>query len=209
MTQRLHPAPPGSMLPKRAFHRHVFSCVLTLGLIFCLSHVGAQVKAAPADNSGGEPESRVKAAFLYRFLGYVEWPPGAAGDSNSPITIGVFDADHIAAELSQITAGRTVKGRSLAVKRIREGDPLTGLQVLFIGQSDAARLGQLLKMAQPRSILTVTETDGALAQGSVINFKMIEGRIRFEVSLEAADKSNLKLSSRMLPLAHHVQKSLQ
>jgi hypothetical protein len=209
MMQRVFLAPAGGVLPKWALHRRIFMWMLAAGFAFCLSDVDAQSKEAPGRDTGVVLESGVKAAFLYRFLGYVEWPPGSAGDSNSPVTIGVFGADHIAAELSQIVTARTVNGRPLAVKRIKEGDQLTCIQVLFIGQTDAARIGQLLKMAQPRSILTVTETDGALAQGSVINFRMVEGRIRFEVSLEAADKSNLKLSSRMLAVAHHVQKSLQ
>lgn len=187
----------------------MLSCVLSISFIFFLLQVTLPLGAAPTENIGGATASGVKAAFLYKFLGYVEWPPTSAGQSNSPITIGVIGADDVAAELSEIARGRTVNDRSLAVRQLREGDPLTGIQVLFIGRTDGVRLDQLLKMAQQRAILSVTETDGALAQGSVINFMPVDSRIRFEVSLEAAEKSNLKLSSRMLSVAHRVQKGAQ
>ena len=183
--------------------------LLALGIVLCLVQITAQASAAPADGTGSATERSVKAAFLYKFLGYVEWPPAASGEADAPLTIGVIDADDIAAELAQITAGRTINNRPVAVRRLKEGDPLTGIQVLFIGGADVARLNRLLKMAQQRSILSVTEADAALSQGSVINFMLINGRIRFEVSLDAAEKSNLKLSSRMLAVAYHVQKGAQ
>ena len=154
-----------------------------------------------------DPESlelRVKAAFLYKFVGYVEWPPKSFARPETPVTIGVIGAESLAAELSQAVTGRTVNDRPVAVKRLKPGESLAGVHVLFVGRSENARLDQLAQSAQPRSILTVSESDGALARGSVINFVLTEGRVRFEIALDSAEKSGLKLSSRLLAVAQQV-----
>jgi hypothetical protein len=154
-----------------------------------------------------DPESlelRVKAAFLYKFAGYVEWPTKSFARPETPVTIGVMGADSLATELVQAVTGRTVNNRAVAVKRVNAGDSLAGIHILFIGRAESARLGQLAQSAQPHSILTVTESDGALARGSVINFVLSDGRVRFQIALDSAEKSGLKLSSRLLAVAEQV-----
>lgn len=155
-----------------------------------------------------EPETlehRVKAAFLYKFAGYVEWPEASFTRPDTPVTIAVIGAEPLAAELVQAVTGRTVNDRPLTVKRLKAGESLSGVHVLFVGRGETARLPQLAQTAQPRSILIVTESEGALTQGSVINFIVADRRVRFEVSLESAEKSKLKLSSRLLAVAQQVR----
>jgi hypothetical protein len=101
--------------------------------------------------------------------------------------------------------GRTVNDRPVAVRRLKPGESLDGIHVLFVGKAENARLAQLAQTAQARSILTVTESEGALAQGIVINFVMVERRVRFEIALDSAEKSRLKLSSRLLAVAQQVR----
>jgi len=150
-------------------------------------------------------EQRVKAAFLYKFAGYVEWPAKSFARPETPVVIGVMGNELLAAELIQAVTGRTVNDRLVTVKRLKAGDSLAGIHVLFIGKSESARLNQLARSAQPLSILTVTESDGALAHGSVINFVLADGRVRFEIALDSAEKSGLKLSSRLLAVAQQVR----
>lgn len=154
-----------------------------------------------------DPESlelRVKAAFLYKFAGYVEWPPKSFASPDTPVTIGVIGAEPLATELTQAVTGRTVNDRPVTVRRLKAGESLAGIHVLFVGRAENARLDQLAQSAQPRSILTVSESDGALARGSVINFVLSGGRVRFEIALDSAEKSGLKLSSRLLGVAQQV-----
>ena len=163
---------------------------------------------APNADANDGPEGleyRVKAAFLYKFAGYVEWPEVSFPRPDTPIAIGVLGAEELAAELSQLVAGRTVNNRTITARRIKPGEPLSGINILFVGKSESARLNQLVLLTQSRSILTVTESDGALAQGSVINFTVADRRVRFEISIESADKSGLKLSSRLLAVAQQVR----
>lgn len=162
----------------------------------------------PARAQGSVPslERKVKAAFLYKFLGYTEFPASAFGDGTAPVVIGVVGADELAAELGRVVAGRTVQARPVAVKVFKEGEIPSGVHLLFVGGSDSARLRSVLKSAQPGPVLLVSEAENGLQQGSVINFKIVEERVRFDVSLEAADKNSIKLSSRLLTVANHVHK---
>ena len=169
-------------------------------LLVCAASAVAQAQSAAAVT-----EASVKAAFLYKFLGYIEWPPKAFPQRDNPISIGVIGADDIAEELQQITPGRRVDNRAIVVRRMREGDSVGGLNMLFIGRAASARIPVLAHMAQQRSIVVVTDSPGALEQGSVINFLSAEGRVRFEISVESADRSGVKLSSRLLAVAEVVR----
>jgi hypothetical protein len=159
----------------------------------------AQVRDAPV------APTTLKAAFLYKFASYVEWPdrPTAA---DAPITIGVAGAEPFAAELAEITRGRTVAGRPINVRRLMAGDSFEGLQILFIGGQARGGERGLLADARSRPILTVTESAGALAEGSIINFTQDKDRLRFEISLYAAEQSRLKLNSRLLAVADAVHR---
>ena len=150
-------------------------------------------------------EHRVKAAYLYKFAGYVEWPAESFAGPDTPVTIAVVGADPLAAELVQAVTGRTVNDRTVTARHLKPGDSLAGVHVLFIGKSESGRLNQLAQTAQSRSILTVTDLEGALTRGSVINFIVVDRRVRFEISMESAEKSGLKLSSRLLAVAQQVR----
>jgi hypothetical protein len=150
-------------------------------------------------------EIRVKAAFLCKFAGYVEWPSSSFSQAETPVTIAVVGAEPLVAELSQMVTGRTVGGRALAVKRIRPGEFPAGIHILFVGRADTAQLSRLAQDAKPHAVLTVTDSEGALAQGSMINFVLDDRRVRFEIALDTAERSGLKLSSRLLAVARDVR----
>src|SRR6185436_9456837 len=135
---------------------------------------------------------------------YVEWPPQAAGAPTAPFVFGVMGADDVAAELEQLVAGRAVNGRPASVRRMKEGESLGGLHVLFVGARDAGRIRAVAPTARPLSVLVVSSASGGLEAGSVINFVPADDRVSFEVSVEAAERSALKVSSRMLGVAKRV-----
>ncbi|MFC5481091.1 YfiR family protein [Massilia suwonensis] len=149
-------------------------------------------------------ERRVKAAFLYKFLGYADFPASAFADGAAPVTIGVIGSDEMAAELGRVVAGRQVRGRPIVVRTLREGDPAP-VHLLFVAGSDSARSARILRAASG-ALLPVTECELGLQNGSVINFRIIEERVRFDVSLDSAERNNVKLSSRLLTVANRVVK---
>lgn len=164
--------------------------------------------AAQTGARGGHvaTEDRVKAAYLFKFRHYVEWPAQARARGEPGYVIAVAGADDVAEELAKVAAAPNPNNEIVTVKKWRAGDALDGVHVLFIGNDEWDRHAQLLAQARSRAILVVSETEGALAQGSIINFLLADERVRFEISLESAEKSGLKLNSRLLALATSVAK---
>lgn len=148
-------------------------------------------------------ESTVKAAFLYKFAGYVEWPAAAFPAPDTPVVIGVAGSDEVATELERLVPARTVNGRAVQVRRVREGDAGRGMHILFIGRADGTARA-LLRAAQQHGALVVTDNERGLDQGAAVNFVPVDDRIGFEVSLEGAERSGLRISSRMLTVARRV-----
>ena len=151
-------------------------------------------------------ERRVKAAYIFNIASYVEWPEGTFAQTGAPMTIIVFGDDELAAEITEITAGRAVDGRPLQIKKTRDPDATADAHMLFVGRAEIARLPQVAKQAGPKPLLILTDAPGALTQGSMINFVLVRQRVKFEISLEEAERRGLKLSSRLLAVAHNVRK---
>lgn len=150
-------------------------------------------------------ERQVKAAYLYKFAGFVEWPEGSFGRPDAPVVIGVAGADALADQLEQTVAGHTANGRPLLVKRVKRGDSLAGIHMLFIASQDKALAQELLAASRGQPVLTVTDADETYGLGSMINFVIADERLRFEVSLKHAVAARLKISARMLSAAYRVQ----
>lgn len=150
-------------------------------------------------------ERQVKAAYLYKFAGFVEWPDGSFARADSPVVIGVAGAEALADQLEQTVAGHTANGRPLQVRRIKRGDSLAGVHMLFVSAHDKALAQDLLSASRGQPVLTVSDADESTGLGSMINFVIADERLRFEVSLKPAVASRLKISARMLSAAYRVQ----
>jgi len=182
--------------PTHALSRRCFAICVAVGPLLAAAATRAQAR---------ELEHQVKAAYLYKFAGHVEWPAGTFASADTPLTFGVLGADDVATELERIKPGRMINEHPLAVRTLRPGDSLNGVQVLFVGQQDATALKRGLEPARQMPVLTVTETPGALGLGSMINFVLVESRVRFEISATRAERQGLKLSSKLLAVAQRVE----
>ncbi|TAK40473.1 MAG: YfiR family protein [Betaproteobacteria bacterium] len=152
----------------------------------------------------GAAETQIKAAFLYKFGGFVEWPMRAFQRPDSPFMIGVLGADAVAADLELVVAGRTVQGRPIAVRKLKRGEPFASLHVLFVGHAESARMAEILVAAKGQPLLIVTESEDALSHGSMINFVAVGDKVRFDVALPQAERGQLRISARLLAVARKV-----
>jgi prepilin-type processing-associated H-X9-DG protein len=193
------------MLQATAFGERSLRVLALLGAVV----LAGWLPNAVADDESAVSERDVKAAFLYKFAAYVDWPDAAFVAADSPIVIGVAGDEAIAGELVRITAGRQVKGRSFAIRRVADTDNLTGLHILFVGRADSARLLQFSKASQSRPILLVTEAENERGPGGIINFVLVDGHVRFWIANQEAERRGLKLSSRLLSVAQNVQVNSQ
>jgi hypothetical protein len=189
----------------RCAARSVVSLLAGSRLFCCLLLAMAAQASAWAQAEPVAEEYQVKAAYLYKFLGFVEWPPQVFQTPQSPFVIGVVGADALADELAQVVASRQVNGRPAVARKLRVGEPLTGVHLLFIGRDVGTRAAAVLAAVKDKSTLTVTESEEAFAAGSAINFVVIDDKVRFDVALRSAETSNLKISSRLLGVARRVR----
>lgn len=184
---------PAAPLPARLL-------ALLLFVLALLAGAGAQAQF------GAPTEEAVKAAYLSKLRHYVEWPARAAPPAEGRTVIGIVGADEVADNLLKLSAVRDPVRGTLAVRRLRPGDSLEGVHILYIGDAWFSRAAGMLDAASARAILVVTESNGALGRGSVVNFHVAEERVRFDISLESAEKNGLKISSQLLALAANVIK---
>lgn len=150
-------------------------------------------------------EQQVKAAMIYRFLGYTEWPESDFGSPAAPYRVWVLGASEMANELRTITAARSVNDRPIEVFRTNLPERISSPHVIFVGQNAERYLPELRKLAHQRSILIITESETGLQAESIINLRLVEGRIGFDVSLANAKNNNLRLSARLLAVASSVE----
>jgi hypothetical protein len=148
-------------------------------------------------------EESVKAAYLYRFTQYIEWPD--ATPSDLPFTIAVLDAPDVAAELRRILPNHRIKNSAAQVREIARMQDLGSAQMLYIGSAQIERVRNAVAALPARPVLVVSGAERGLAAGSVLNFVMLEHRVRFEVSLAAADRSRLRISAELLGVATRVE----
>lgn len=138
-------------------------------------------------------EYQVKAAFLFNFLKFIEWPPAPNG---TPWVIGVLGHDPFGEMLDQTVRGKIVSGRPVEVRRYSRLDDVKGCNILFIGRATFERIGI---PAQP-GLLTVGEAPGFLKSGGIVNFYIEDDRVRFEIQPSVAHSAGLRVSSQLLKL---------
>ena len=167
---------------------------------------GALAATLPQAQPQSEPlsEYQIKAAFLYNFAKFVEWPGDAFSDSQAPIVLGIVGEDPFGKALDGVILGKTVNGRSLVVRRLRRGEDLRSCHILFISLSEKRHLARILESLKGSSVLTVGEADGFVQSGGVIQLLLEEGRVRFEINPDAAARARLKISAKLMALARRV-----
>lgn len=171
-------------------------------VIGLLAFIAADGRAG--DNEGQPLEAQVKAAYLYKFAGYVEWPPNAFADAAAPFVIGVLGAADIADELNRQKSGRLLSDHPVEVRILKPADAARGIHLIFIAGPDAAQLRRAIEQYGSAPTLTVSDVPGAIQAGCVINFLVMSNRIRFEISVGNAERRGLKVSSRLLAVAQRV-----
>ncbi|MES2150863.1 MAG: YfiR family protein [Pseudomonadota bacterium] len=159
---------------------------------------------AGAAQADGSIERQVKAAYLYKFAGFVEWPEGSFAHPDSVLWIGVAGNDALAEQLEQTVAGRSVAGHPLGVRRLRRGEAPAGLHMLYVGALERGAATELLAAARGMALLTITDLDAGHAQAGMINFLVADEKLRFEVLLRQVNAAGLRISARMLAAAHKV-----
>jgi hypothetical protein len=147
-------------------------------------------------------EHAVKAAFIYHFATFVVWPESAQPQAD--FVVAVLGDDKVAEELEEYLPGHSIQGRPMRARRIGSLEELDNDAVLFIGSGRMNVLARSFDAISDQPVLLVADAPGALRKGAMINFEIVDGRVRFEIALRAAERAGLNLSSRLLSAAMFV-----
>ena len=149
-------------------------------------------------------EYDVKAAFLFHFAQFVEWPEGTFRDTTSPLLYCMIGEDPFQGALDASFKGKTIGAHALQVKHLKEMDEAQGCQVVFLGKLGKRSVPEELARLKGTPVLTVGETEQFVKENGMIGFCLEDNKIRFEINLESAERAKLKISARLLALAKAV-----
>jgi hypothetical protein len=158
------------------------------------SRVGAQSLAAP----------ELKAAFLYNFAQFMEWPAETV-PAGSPLALCIVNDIAVADALEKTVNGRTAEGHSLTVKRLKAGAPLPPCHVLFVAGSDLKRSLEVVETVKGGLVLTVSDAARFAETGGMVELFLEGDRMRFAVNVDALQRARVRMSSRVLGLAKVVR----
>jgi hypothetical protein len=158
----------------------------------------------PMPASAAPPQTRVdeyqiKAAFLYNFAKFVQFPP--SDDRPGPLVIGVLGDDPFGRILDEAIKGKTVQGREIGVRRLSDAGDLRRCHMVFVSESETRHLPDIVGRAQHAGVLTVGESAHFLREGGIVRFYVEANRVKFQINADAAERAGLKINSLLLSLA--------
>ena len=174
---------------------------LVLAGFFCLGQLVARGAEEPVSK-----EYQLKAAYLYNFTKFVEWPAPRFADELSPLIIGVLGRNPFGDELDKIVRGRTVNGRAIRVLVITTTEEMRTAHVLFVPAGEETRPEFAAAVVQHLALLTAGESGAFTHGGGVITFTQADDKLRFTINLTSAERAGLKISAQLLKLATAVER---
>ena len=173
--------------------RKIYFFVLCLGLLLAAAPGRAQVPPPS--------EYQLKAAFLYNFAKFIDWPPEAFAADQSPFIIGILGDNPFGTDLERTVAGKLINNRPITIRSFPTAAEAANCHILFISSSEKKLLPEIIQSLHGTAVLTVGETDQFIASGGMVNFMQEASKIRFQINDDAAKAARLKISSKLMSLA--------
>jgi hypothetical protein len=173
---------------------------LIVGSIFPVPEV-LDAQQSPAS------EYEVKAAYLFNFGRFIEWSDKAAPAKEGAFEICVLGQDPFGSTLDATLNGTSLKGKSVAAKRISKAQDINSCRILFISSSEDGRLKEILETLEKSNVLTVSDIPGFSQRGGMIQFVVQGSKVRFEINLGSAEEAGLSVSSELLKVATNVRRN--
>lgn len=168
--------------------------------------LGILLLVGTAHNASAQSkEYQIKAAFLFNFAQFVDWPATAFADDTSPFYIGILGNDPFGAALDQTVQGEAIGNHKIIIERSQQMGDLKNCQMVFISKSEKRRMAEVLSGLNSRPVLTVSEIDGFAERGGGIDFFLEGTKVRFEINPAATQSEGLKVSSQLLSLGKIVE----
>jgi hypothetical protein len=175
-----------------------------LGILILATWASLSIAWRAPAQANPPSEYTVKAAFLFHFAQFAEWPPNTFKDANAPLIFCTLGEDEFHGVLNESISGKTIGNRPLRAEHLKLLQEVEGCQVVFVGVEDKKRIPALLASLKDAPVLTVGETEHFAQEGGMIGLFLEENKIRFEINLGSAERAKLKISAKLLALAKTV-----
>ncbi len=169
-----------------------------------LAILGSLAGLACARGQAPPSEYQLKAAFLFNFAKFIDWPPASFAGPQAPFAICVLGRDPFGHALDDNLQGKMVGNRPLAIRRLKDKTEARRCQMVFVSSSEGPHQAEILESLRGANVLLVGETSGFAAAGGTIEFMLEDNRVRFAINTDAADRAGLMFSSKLLALARLV-----
>jgi hypothetical protein len=186
--------------------------LLAMGIVFLylllVCNVGQarlEAQEQESETTAASREYQIKAAYLYQFGRYIQWPDSAFANAEAPFVIGVLENDPIALDLDQIVQTKKIGDRGIDIRKFSPTSNFEGCQTLFFSSAVSPEVQtEIIRRLSGRNILLVGETDEFIKSGGVIKFVIEDYKIRLLIDRKAAERQGLRVSSKLLQIAHVV-----
>jgi len=152
-------------------------------------------------------ECEIKAAFIYNFTKFVEWPGGSLADPRAPFVIGVLGDSGCDAALEQLASDHQISGHPIEVRKVASAQEVKSLQILYVGRTQDPQFAALASTIPVSPVLTVGESATFVSAGGMVNFVQQDNKLRFEINVHSAAQAGLRVSAQLLKLAMSVRGS--
>jgi hypothetical protein len=169
-------------------------------LLLPLAVVARSHAALPAESTPSL-EWAIKATYLYKFAGFVEWPEGSFQSPSSPIVLCILGRDPFGSTLARALEGQAVNGRPFVLQHMNRATPATACHIAYVAGSSFQTIAQMLAQLESRPVLTVTDETQRRPAGSIINFTVDDNHVRFEIDSRPADRAGIVISSKLMTVA--------
>jgi hypothetical protein len=199
---RLQSVAAKSLFTARAGATAVLMIMLAIGATATFVPVSISASAELSRSS----EYELKAAFLYNFIKFTEWPVEELANKSDPFVIGILGRDPFGAVLNKVIEGETFQNKTIVVRRFpRMDEAAAASEVLFIGSSEESNLPAILRLLDGQPVLTISEIENFAQRGGMIQLKKENNKITFEINVEAAKRARLAMNAQLLRLAKIVK----
>ena len=162
---------------------------------------------SPARAQAPAGEAQIKAAFVYNFLKFVEWPHDASSRVTDPLVVVIVGDGPTAGAIEEFLTTKRVGDRAIAIRHLAWDQSLVGVQAAFVSEDDPRRLRHVLEAASTAGVLSIGEGLVFASNGGVIALLLVDRRVRFDIDIDAASAARLRISSKLLALGHVVRSS--
>ena len=193
--------PPTGRTGATVFKRAAFRC---LARLLCAGVLFAGLTVSRAQDAVSK-EYKIKAAYLYNFAKFVDWPGQCFTNTGAPLVVGIFGQNPFGDELEAIAKDHKINGRDIVIKPVTTAAEAAGVQMLFFAAAEDGRIAEILAALKTSPVLTVGESEKFAAAGGEIHFVREADKVRFEINAAAAEQHGLKISAQLLKLARNIR----